>query len=240
MSLLFFFCSFRDISADDLWRIAFVEKLVNPKGIHDEDDDAADGSPGRRGSQRVGGGSGIFGSMEDLKARQGGRANKSQGNCHNTILIPIVALFVSIAAQASQRFGGLAALGSSVRDLVSTQVGSLAGAGSGSGKEGRRPSASGSLRKPSFLAALGGGGDGGGGHDGSGSVSGASSVASGPLDSSGHAPGAGSAWGAAGGKIVPTDDRTSPLTKVTSRDLLDDMEPQLTAIPEADIEEGLR
>ena len=130
-------------------------------------------------------------------------------------------------------------MGSSVRDLVSTQVGSLSG--SGSGKEGRRPSASGSLRKPYFLAALGGSGGGGdGGHDGSGSVSGASSVASGPLDSSGHAPGAGTARGAAGGKIVPTDDRTSPLTKATSRDLLENMEPQLTAIPEADIEEGLR
>ena len=131
-----------------------------------------------------------------------------------------------------------------MRDLVSTQVGSLSG--SGSGKEGRRPSASGSLRKPYFLAALGGSGGGGGGgggdggHDGSGSMSGASSVASGPLDSNGHAPGAGTARGAAGGKIVPTDDRTSPLTKATSRDLLENMEPQLTAIPEADIEEGLR
>ena len=48
-----FFCSFRDISADDLWRIAFVEKLVNPKGIHDDDEDAADGSPGRSGSPRA-------------------------------------------------------------------------------------------------------------------------------------------------------------------------------------------
>jgi hypothetical protein len=63
----------RDISADDLWRIAFVEKLVNPKGIHDDDeDDASEGSsPARRGPQRVGGGSGLFSSIEDLKARQG-------------------------------------------------------------------------------------------------------------------------------------------------------------------------
>jgi len=78
--LLTFLCSSRDISADDLWRIAFVEKLVNPKGIHDDDEGGADGSPGRRGSQRVGGGSGLFSSMDDLKARQGGCTNKTQGN----------------------------------------------------------------------------------------------------------------------------------------------------------------
>ena len=50
-----------------------MEKLVNPKGVHDDDDDDASesSSPARRGPQRVGGGSGLFSSMDDLKARQG-------------------------------------------------------------------------------------------------------------------------------------------------------------------------
>jgi len=137
------------------------------------------------------------------------------------------------AAQGSQRFGGLAAVGSSVRDLLGDTLGTLQPT-SAAGTDGRRPS--GTLLKPSFLKGTRNSGSGSdlqhtvdeGPGSGSGSASGSavSSVAS----------------GAGGSKVVPVDDGAGgglsgggvcPLGP-------SDADPRLlTAIPEGDIEVGL-